>query len=293
LTVAAECGSGVREKGKKKMGLITFFQKFLLTCCFFCGKLKITYSFVAQTFGGPPPAKPRQSGCGAGASRRAFTGLIASGDPKSRAPTAIVWEKKKAVMQKSISRKIFALALAAMMLVSVSAYAEPVGEEVDGEITTPVNTQLWFANTALTAQFPQTLDIDFGNGVTTPTAYTLGNNTIRRFVKSGGIYSILLSQQFFAPYTTPPGPNYDDSANAQYVMNISEVFVLTPSGRYVSCYNHGILNIPDAYALPEPKVDELYFQCKIFSTIGDLTTGESFPPNWNGGIVYLKIDLTP
>ncbi|MDR1219878.1 MAG: hypothetical protein LBK73_09760 [Treponema sp.] len=189
-------------------------------------------------------------------------------------------------MRKSISKKLFALALAVMMSVSVSALSVSAATG-DGGVTTPVNTQLWFADNAFTTQYSQTLDITVA-GVTTPTNYTLGNNTIQKFVKNGNIYIMALHPQFFAPYTTTP--NYDDSANAQYEQIITDVFVLTPSGRYVSCYNnYGILTIPDTYALPEPKDDELYFQCKIFSAIVDFTTGEAFLPNWYGEIVYLEI----
>jgi hypothetical protein len=212
----------------------------------------------------------------------------ASGDPKSNAPTAIVWEKKEAVMQKSISRKIFALTFAVMMMASVFAASASAasGDEV---VTTPINTQLWWADDDLSSggnQFEQTLDITV-NGVTTPTLFTLGNNTIQGFRKGGNTYEVVLHPQYFAPYTTTP--NYDDSENAQYAHTISDVFVLAPSGRYVSCYVDGILSIPDAYALPTPKVEETYFQCKIYSAIGDLEAGEAFPPNWYGQIVYLKI----
>ncbi|MDR1219875.1 MAG: hypothetical protein LBK73_09745 [Treponema sp.] len=217
--------------------------------------------------------------------QKRFAGV--SGDTKSSAPTAAVWEKERHLMSKiQTSKKLFALVLAVMMMVSVSAMSVSAATG-DGGVTTPVNAQLWFVDNAFTTQYSQTLDITVA-GVTTPTAYTLGNNTIQKFVKNGVNYEIGLHPQFFAPYTTDP--DYDDSANAQYEHNITDVFVLAPNGRYVSCYNNGILTIPDTYALPEPKDDELYFQCKIFSAIDDFSTGESFLPTWYGQIVYLQID---
>ena len=84
-------------------------------------------------------------------------------------------------MQKSISKKLFALALAVMMLVSVSALSASAATG-EGGVTTPVNTQLWFADSDFQTEFDQYLDITSG-GVTTSTPYTLGNNTIPRFAK--------------------------------------------------------------------------------------------------------------
>jgi hypothetical protein len=161
--------------------------------------------------------------------------------------------------------------------IALSAYAE----NDDDNVGVVPNTQLWFADTALSVEYQQTLDI---NGVSYN--FTLGDNTIQKYAYGNNAYEVFLHPQFFAPYTTTP--NYDDSANAQYEHNITDVFVYTPDGEYVSCLvATGELLIPEEYALP--KEQDLYFQCKIYSSIVSIT-GKSLLPNWNGQTVYLEIN---
>ena len=60
---------------------------------------------------------------------------------KIKDATAAAQGKKETVTQKSISKKLFAFALAVMMLVSVTALSASAAT-VDGGVTTPVNARL-------------------------------------------------------------------------------------------------------------------------------------------------------
>jgi hypothetical protein len=99
----------------------------------------------------------------------------------------------ESVMQKSISKKLFALALAVM--VSVSLFAATASAASPGIGVMP-NTQLWYEDTALTSEYPQVLDIDDG-AVVEPWDFTLGNNTIWKFVQNGSDYVFFTCSQYF------------------------------------------------------------------------------------------------
>jgi hypothetical protein len=180
------------------------------------------------------------------------------------------------------SKKILALVLALAMafsVMAVSAYAASDGVGV------PTNTQLWYADTSLFDQYTQTLDIKNNLGLIVSTEFDLGVNTIQRFVLDGSTYILATHPQYFAL-----SKDYDDQANAQYIMEIRTILVLNPAtGRYEECYADGFAEIPAAYALPS-QANPSYFQCIIYSSILNVSTGEIFDADWNGAVVYLEID---
>jgi hypothetical protein len=198
-------------------------------------------------------------------------------------PTAAVWEKKEAIMQKSISKKLFALVLAVMM--SVSVFAVSASAASPGVGVYP-NTQLWFEDTAFTSEYPQILDIDDGSEVE-PWDFTLGDNTIQKFVQDGSDYVITTHPQYFG--TTY---NYDDEANAQYVMNIRNILVYNPTnGRYEEGGHDGGFYIFPTASKQYNAEHEPYLECLVYSSIINIETEEVIDAAWNGDTIYLKIAL--
>ena len=187
-------------------------------------------------------------------------------------------------MQKSISKKLFALVLVAMMLVSVSALSVSAAT-ADPGVGIPPNTQLWYEDTDLTVEYPQELDIE-EDGVTSPWDFTLGNNTIQKFVQVGTEYLFTPHPQYFGPTY-----NYDDEDTAQYVMEIRNILVYNPTnGRYEEGYDQGIYKFPVASTQYNRDGDP-YLEALVYSSIVDVDTEEVFDAAWNGDTVYLKIQL--
>jgi hypothetical protein len=193
----------------------------------------------------------------------------------------------EAYMKKAINKKMLALIISVAM--SVSLFTLPVNAAADDGVGISPNTQLWYTDTEFVGEYEQTLDIDFGGGVATPTVFTLGDNTIQKFILDSidGVptYVISAHPQYFG--TSSP-PNYDDEATAQYIMHIDDILVLNPiTGKYEKCFANGIARIPAMYALP--KADPTYLQCVVYSSILNDDTGLEFDAAWNGAIMYLQI----
>ena len=188
--------------------------------------------------------------------------------------------------QKSISKKLFALVLAVMMPVSVSALSVSAAAG-DGGVSP--NTQLWFDATTLDLdedQYPQTLDIE-EDGVTSPWDFTLGNNTIRKFVQDGTDYFFITHPQYFGPTY-----NYDDADIAQYFMIIRDILVYNPTnGRYEEGYDDLGFGVFPVESTQYNRDDAPYLECLVYSSIIDIETREVFDAAWNGDTVYLKIQL--
>ncbi|MDR1638722.1 MAG: hypothetical protein LBC41_15640 [Clostridiales bacterium] len=193
-------------------------------------------------------------------------------------------------MKKSLHKNLLALTLAIAMLVSVFTISASAAEPNNGVGVAP-NTQLWFADTGLAIEYEQDLDIKVDDTITTE-VFNLGGNTIQKFlldvIDNVPTYVISTHPQYFGPYTPPAVPNYDDEANAQYIMHIDDILVLNPlTNLYEKCFANGIAKIPAAYGLP--KANPTYLQCIVFSSILNDATGAEFPANWNGEVVYIKI----
>jgi hypothetical protein len=193
-------------------------------------------------------------------------------------------------MKQFSKKRLTSLILAVVMTVSafaLSAYANgglsadaPEVGWAPGE-----NAQFWYTNTALDVEFMQELTIS-GTLEMLPS----GRNTIQEYVHinnaSGNFYAITTHPQYYG--TTQ---DYDDQVDAQYVMQITGLYVWDKvANGYVDCFATDFGIIPAKYAVAEPtEEDPGYFQCAVFAKIMNLETGAVFDADWNDSKIYLEI----
>ena len=185
---------------------------------------------------------------------------------------------------KKILSAMFVLLLAAVIAASVfTASASAASADPGVGLAPGINAQFWFTDTGLTTQYPQKLTI---NGAIYN--FTLGNNTIQEYWYNSATKTYVVSAhpQFFG---TAIPIDYDEQANAYYIMNITEILVHdTSTDTYVDCFDKGVAIIPAEYAQENPD-EELYLECLVYSTIVDVRTGAESDADWNGVTVYLQI----